>query len=243
MTSKWIAAADAPFEEIDKGLTAVLVFTKFEDTGVWSAKAKRAYREWSTDCQNPVKLYRATRFYGIASEVDRDFSGDKEAKRMGGHLNEGWDIVKNPPQSYLFVRAGYRFNAGDGDNHNFGDLAVQLLKRNPADRGVSIGAMEEMWIERLLGKGGNSNSTSVRFETLVIESMLKARKSAMWRPWDDVFLGKAYLCKALRTRKLEDMNKAIFYNEEAIRKAPKGYNVDYLLKNRAILVARRKQFG
>lgn len=53
VTSKWIAAADAPYQEIDKGLTSVLIFTKFEDTGVWSTKAKRAYQEWSLDCQNP----------------------------------------------------------------------------------------------------------------------------------------------------------------------------------------------
>ncbi|MEQ1936283.1 MAG: hypothetical protein ABL962_20705, partial [Fimbriimonadaceae bacterium] len=225
VTTKWEGSADAAFLPVLLECEPELVFKGFDNTGKWGAKTRAAFKAWRGDCQSAVKLFTVCRYMQVAREVDTKFRGSQESRDMLTELNIGWEILRSAPKSYEFMRMWYRCNAGDGDFHQFGDMAKLLLARNPADRGVAIAVAAELWDIR----------PNVSLEALALSSLQRAKETKYWRPWDDLHLSKVYLTRAARTKKRSDLALAVKHNETAFKNAPVGYDKTHIIKNREVL--------
>lgn len=56
---KWEPTVEAPFRAISDSLTAAnLAPLNSDKSGVWARKSREAYKDWYSDHQNAVKLYK-----------------------------------------------------------------------------------------------------------------------------------------------------------------------------------------
>lgn len=225
LTTEWNAKEDAPFLPVVDEVKPFRVFHGFDQSGTWPRKVEHAYNEWHSDCQNVVKLFRVSAYFGVLKEIDNGTARSKRFQQMWDEVHNGWLIIKQKPKSYWFVRQGYRACAADGDRHLFGDLPEKLLARNPLDRPVFCCAVEELWAEKphwneklkvmkqVPGKGKE-------FEEFLLKVSGPIRKSEFWRPWDDTYMAEFYFAKAWRTRRRSDLQQAIQFNDAVLKVNP-----------------------
>lgn len=232
VTTQWIDKADAPFQAAENESKPFRTGYVRDPSGKWPAKARKAHEEWRIDCQDPVKLHRACVYFDVAMAVDQTFGSAREDERRRAELRIGWDTLRNPPRSHLFVRRGYGWNAGDGHRHLFGNLARELLKRNPVDRYVAHSAIGEM--------NDESRAKDGKLEQLLIDTFERIHKTPTWSFLDYTGLAACHENRAFRTFKRSDLQRAIEYGELALRGAPEGYDATWLAKARDRLVGRMK---
>ena len=236
ITVRWSAVEDERFTIVNKEVAVLRTYAGSRaDRTDWAGKTRRAYAEWLVDCQDPVKLFSACAYYG---GVQPSLLGTHEFQRVREDLHLGWYVLRKPPASYLFVRMGYKWCAGDGDRHLFGDLARALLKQDPNDRATFRAAVRELWDERPRWNEKTKRMVQLKekgegFEDFLITTGLRLRKTDVWRPWDDACVSDIYVVKALRTKRLTDWQKAAAYNESAIKNSPPDFDAGYLREARA----------
>lgn len=245
VTTEWKPEADQPFLAVHREVSVLRSYAGSRtDRTDWAAKTKRAHAEWRVDSQNPVKLFAASAHYG---GIPPKSLTTPEFQKIQEELHLGWYVLRKPPRSYVFVRMGYRFCAGDGDRHLFGDLGKALLKRDPLDRMSFRAAVRELaderprWSERkktmvqLPGKGQD-------FEDFLLKVGLQMRGKDVWRPWDDGVISDIYFARAYRTKSRGALEEAIEWIELAIKNSPADFDKTYLVEHRQML-DRAKQWA
>lgn len=249
VTTTWSVTDDAPYKIIASEVEPARAYRglDYDKEGKWARKVQEAYDQWFEDCQSSLKLFRVTAYMGVLKEADQTAARSKQNSEMWRNVHLGWLTVKNPSRSYFFVRGGYLATAGNHFRHIYGDLARELLKKNPNDRGVFRAAVGELFDEKplwndKLQKSVQLPGTGKQFEEFLLETGLRLKKTdpKNWRPWQDSYLGQIYLVRALRSKKRSDLKIAVGYLEAAIAGSPKNYaGLKELVDNRALL----KEYG
>lgn len=238
VTTDWKAEADQPFLAIHKEVAVLRTYAGSRtDRTDWAAKTKRAHAEWRVDAQNHVKLFAACAYYG---GVPPKLLTTPEFQKIQQELHLGWYILRQPPRSYLFIRMGYKFCAGDGDRHLFGDLGKALLKRDPLDRTSFRSAVRELADERPVWNERKKATVQLpakglEFEEFLLKVGLAMRGKDVWRPWDDGVISDIYFARAFRTKSRAALEKAIEWNELAIKNSPADFDKTYLVTHRGTL--------
>jgi tetratricopeptide (TPR) repeat protein len=220
VTTKWEVKADKPYEQIANEVAAFREFKGPDVSGVWPKKARFAYTQWRKDWADPIKLFRACAYLGVANEIDPSFQKSAEKKEMARDLDLAFQLIENPPKSYLFVRMAYRMSAGNGDRLDYGDLVLHLLRRSPLDRPVLYAAVREVWAESL-----GSTARKTELENMILAGLLKIRGTPVWRPWDSAAIADIYWLRAERERSRMDIEEALRHLEDALKNTPKVYDV------------------
>jgi hypothetical protein len=223
VTTKWDPKADKPFESIEKEMLPFKDFKGPDLSATWPKKAKTAYEAWKKDWHDPVKLYRACAYLINANELDPKFQRSKEKDEMYWDLNLAFQVIKNPPRSYLFVRMAYRMSAGDGEDLYYGDLARHLLKKNPHDLPVLVAASQDIWYAAL-----GSVDRQRELEDQVLSGLATVKRTKAWRPWSPVAMGRIYYLRAMVERSVADAARAIECGEEALKNTPKVYDTQWI---------------
>ncbi len=221
VVDRWERMADKPFESVEAEVRRYRVFSGFASDESWEQKARSAYEAWRLDCQSTAKLYRACAYWAVAIELDQSFQKAKDFKDKKWDLIYGWDVIKLPPRSYLFVRMGYRWCGGDGHRHDFGDISTRLLARNPLDRNVVRAAVNELWDEASMGVPKPDKGEL--FERFILDKLKALEKTELWRPWDYYLFASVYRTRAFRTKRRSDLDEAVKYNDLAQKKSPKEF--------------------
>lgn len=243
VSERWRAAEDEAFRPVQKEVAVLRTYAESRaDKTDWAGKTRRAYAAWLVDCQDPIKLFSACAYYG---GVRPNLLGTQEFQRIREDLHLGWYVLKKPPRSYLFVRLGYKWCSGDGDRHRFGDLAKALLKQDPNDRATFRAAVRELWDERPKWNEGTKKMVQLKgkgeeFEDFLIATGLRLRTTNVWRPWDDACISDIYMARALRTKRVADWQKAVAYNELALKNSPPDFDAGYLREAKASIQRARR---
>ncbi len=218
-TVKWVPSEDAPFIPIRNECDdAIGAGDKFDATGNWPAKVSKAYAEWEADCQNPVKLFRASAYIATARYLDPKFESNAKYYYWVGYVDRGWDILQKPPQSYEFVRRGYLYCVGDRGFHAFGTLPFRLLDKEPKDRSVVVAMVYDYAIRK----------PNAEFERRLFGALETVSKTKQWRPWDDYHWAYALRMYGRKHQEAEPYGRAIAKANSAISKTPKGWNPKWI---------------
>ncbi len=176
----WITEADAPYLPIRRMMDSVLADWRSGLRDDLTNKAIAAFRDWEADCQNPMKLYRASAWTLLARRFDPNYD-TRSLWALRQFLHVGWNRLIDIPESYEFIRMGYMFNSGDYDFQIFGDLAYRLLKRDANDLFVVLAMARELPYRK----------PDTKFRDRVLQALQDASIDARWRPWDNMQWAKA----------------------------------------------------
>ncbi len=225
MDDRWVAANDRPYRPIREEL-ARRVKGKEDGTAHGdpiTRDADSAWREWSLDRKDPVKLYRATLFLLNARVVDWKYAPGLIEDPRYKALFDAW-LTMPSQNSYEFTRVGYMF-VGTADVTFLldpgspwiepADLGLRLVERNSADIGANA---TYVWVVSMVSSDAKHRRRAVDTAERLLKENPKRWGLLSLAGWayDSLWRGSKYTdAEALAT--------AIRYQRRFIAAAPEGF--------------------